>query len=382
MTALQLGQYLREARERAGLSLEQLAERTRVRLENLAALEREDLEELPADAYVRGFVKIVCRELRLPAEEGLALYAKLRANTVLPDEIVWSEESTVKEPGALDKALQDPDRVISVAKQAKKWAIPLGAIVIIVVVALVVRGAGVGAEEDLSVDDARAGLAPRTEEPRRDPPQQVNERRSTPAPGSMAKAEDLEKAEKLLAELRKPVSDRKVVPVESPEPETPSIRVTRPAAPEASDPETELESTRADEVASPPESAPTDAIALGEGAANESPGTSPDGASESPADSAGESTIAVVDAAPVAPGEPLVLEIQAIREAEVTLLLDGGGLPRKRSLITGERKSWKADSLFVISASDAGAIRIILNGADLGSPGAPGTQLTNHIVRR
>ncbi len=377
MTALHLGEYLREAREKAGLSLEQLAERTRVRLENLAALEREDLDELPADAYVRGFVKIVCRELRLPAEEGLVLYAKLRENTVLPDEIVWSEESTAKEPGALDKALQDPDRVISLAMQAKKWAIPVGAIVITVIVALVVRGAGVGAEEDSSAERVEAPARKSIEAPA---PATERVRKPGPAPAPV-KPEDLAKAEQLLAELKKPTENRKIVPVESPEPEAPAIRVTRPRAPDV---QTELEivsgSSEAPQGLS--EAAPPGEVVSGEAESGSETQDSPSkGAGDSLSSSAGDPTT-VVEVTPRAPGEPLFLEIEAIREAEVTLILDGGGFPRKRSLITGERKSWKADSLFVISASDAGAIRIILNGADLGSPGVQGTPLTNYAIRR
>jgi cytoskeleton protein RodZ len=363
MSTARLGDYLREAREKAGLSLEQLAERTRVRLENLVALETENLDELPADAYVRGFVKIVCRELRLPAEEGLALYSKLRANVEIPDEIVWSEESTAKEPGALDKALQDPDRVISVAMKARKWAIPLGAIVVIVIVALVVRGAGVGAEEDDGEDvPAASESAPAV------PPAAAGSP-SRPTGGAVAKPEDLAKAQELLANLEKP-ADRKVVPVEPPEPQTPAIRVTTP--PPAATSPTPAPPT------DPEPPAETGSIVVQGGST--SPSESVEIPSETPAADDAPQVAAPTPAHSVL--EPMVLEIEALREAEVTLILDGGGFPRKRSLITGERKSWKADSLFVISASDAGAIRLVLNGTDLGSPGAAGTPLTSYALRR
>ncbi len=369
MNTSRLGEYLREARERAGLSLEQLAERTRVRVDNLAALEREELDELPADAYVRGFVKIVCRELRLPAEEGLALYGKLRSNVELPDEIVWSEESAAKEPGTLDKALQDPDRVISFAKNVRKWAIPLAAIAVVVIVALVVRGAGVGAEEGADAPesepakDDRAAAVPRE-------PESAAPRRTAPS-GNIAKPEDLAKAEELLATLEARSKPPKVVPVEPPEPESPAIRVTAPAL------ATPEPAASADGLAQADPSGPSSlGGAPGESLASPEPSLAAGNANG--ATNAGESPT-MQD---VVPAEPLVLEIEAIRESEVTLILDGGGFPRKRSLMTGERKSWKADSLFVISASDAGAIRIILNGADLGSPGTPGTPLTNYAIRR
>jgi transcriptional regulator with XRE-family HTH domain len=165
---LGLGEFLREARVKAGLSLDQLSTRTRIRVENLGALEREELESLPADAYVRGFVKIVCRELRLSPDEGLALYSKLRSNTILPDEITWSEESTVTEPGALEKALQDPDRVMDYAKRARRWAIPLAAVVILAVLTLVIRGGKILAEEDDGAVAMRS-TPKRTETPKPSP---------------------------------------------------------------------------------------------------------------------------------------------------------------------------------------------------------------------
>jgi cytoskeletal protein RodZ len=349
MTAVRLGDYLREAREKSGLSLEQLAERTRVRIDNLAALEREDLDALPADAYVRGFVKIVCRELRLPPEEGLALYARLRSTSELPDEIVWSEENVAKEPGALDKALQDPERVILVARTAKKWAIPLGALLLVVIIALVVRGAGVGAQEGGEELGAKPGDAPGSAEP-----------------GAQEDATALHEAEKLLAALEtKPKSETTTPPV--PQESRPAmIRTSAPKEPaKAAAPETASDATN---------TSPESSSVAAEGAHHpESTSTIPVAAAP-PAITSPETLTAA--------SEPLTLEIEAIREAEVTLLLDGGGFPRKRNLITGERKSWKADSLFVISASDAGAIRLTLNGADLGSPGESGTPLANHVVRR
>jgi hypothetical protein len=93
-----------------------------------------------------------------------------------------------------------------------------------------------------------------------------------------------------------------------------------------------------------------------------------------------DTTIAA--ALPFVPGEPIQLEIIAVRDAEVTLVLDGVGLPRKRSLIAGERKSWKADSLFVLTVSDGGAILLKLDDTYIGSPGTDGESVTNLTVRK
>jgi hypothetical protein len=76
------------------------------------------------------------------------------------------------------------------------------------------------------------------------------------------------------------------------------------------------------------------------------------------------------------------LEIFAMRDTEVTLLVDGVGLLRRRSLITGEKKSWKADSLFILNAKDGGAILLRLDGMYLGRAGADGERVVNLPIRK
>jgi cytoskeleton protein RodZ len=68
-----LGTRLREARDRAGMTPRMLHEKTRVPLEAISALEEERYEALPAAVYVRGFIKLLCGELKLPYDELTAL---------------------------------------------------------------------------------------------------------------------------------------------------------------------------------------------------------------------------------------------------------------------------------------------------------------------
>lgn len=68
-----LGSRLREARSGAGLTVQQLHEKTRVPVEAISALEEERHHDLPATVYTRGFVKLLCGELRLPYDEIVAL---------------------------------------------------------------------------------------------------------------------------------------------------------------------------------------------------------------------------------------------------------------------------------------------------------------------
>jgi len=69
-----LGNLLRDAREKKSLSLEQVEADTRIRYKFLVALENEDYDALPAPAYVRGFLKTYAAYLGLDPQQVLALY--------------------------------------------------------------------------------------------------------------------------------------------------------------------------------------------------------------------------------------------------------------------------------------------------------------------
>lgn len=71
-----LGSYLRQERLRRNLSLEKLAEATRINISVLQALEADDHHTLPAEAFVRGFIKICATHLDLETDHALALYSK------------------------------------------------------------------------------------------------------------------------------------------------------------------------------------------------------------------------------------------------------------------------------------------------------------------
>ncbi len=377
MTTPRLGEYLRGAREKAGLSLEQLAERTRVRLENLAALEREELEALPADTYVRGFVKIVCRELRLPPEEGLALYSNLRSNSGLPEEIVWAEVDTNTEPGALEKALQDPERVLNFARRAKRIAIPAAVALVGALGFLLVRAVGSGGDGRVPATSASAapGSAPRGAQDLAAKPADEAAAGVAESAGEGAQGPPPARPGAAPGESPREASGRS--PAAAPPPE-PAPRPATPAPPPdaGTDPRGDGEQAAADPPAAPAEGG-GDIVHSATGRAPVSEAAAADTASPAPALSASSPA----DPSPVVKG-PIVLEVEALREAEVTLVLDGTGFPRKRSLMAGERKSWKADSVFVLSASDGGAIRLRLDGADLGSAGDDGQVVTNLHVRK
>lgn len=69
MTPQDVGNLLREARERKKLSLEQLAHETKITLRHLQALEHGDERHLPEPVYVKSFLRKLAQRLDLPAQD-------------------------------------------------------------------------------------------------------------------------------------------------------------------------------------------------------------------------------------------------------------------------------------------------------------------------
>jgi cytoskeletal protein RodZ len=65
---------LRQAREAAGLSLDDLAARTKIRPPILAAIERGDVNRLPGTFYTRAFLQAYAREVALDPDEIVREY--------------------------------------------------------------------------------------------------------------------------------------------------------------------------------------------------------------------------------------------------------------------------------------------------------------------
>jgi hypothetical protein len=83
-------------------------------------------------------------------------------------------------------------------------------------------------------------------------------------------------------------------------------------------------------------------------------------------------TVAPPAPSPATSGDRLVLRVEALRPVQVSVLLDGVGYPRERSMTAGEVRFWKADDHFVLSASDGGAVRLWVGDRSVGTAGADG----------
>lgn len=71
-----VGLYLRELRERRGVSLEEIARSTRVLHQYLEFLEADDFASLPAPVFTKGFIRAYCQALGLPPDEAVTLYER------------------------------------------------------------------------------------------------------------------------------------------------------------------------------------------------------------------------------------------------------------------------------------------------------------------
>jgi transcriptional regulator with XRE-family HTH domain len=83
------GYLLREARLKAGRSIEEIARRTKIPVPTLERLESGDPSQIAADVFVCGFLRAYAREVGLDGEEAVARY---RRAARLPEPVYESAE--------------------------------------------------------------------------------------------------------------------------------------------------------------------------------------------------------------------------------------------------------------------------------------------------
>ncbi len=92
-----VGEILLSARERAGLSLEEVGQETRLAVKNLEYLETDNFEALPAKVYVRGFIRTYAAFLNLDVEHLLSKYEVQTGQTHKTKGDLWEIEAEVVE---------------------------------------------------------------------------------------------------------------------------------------------------------------------------------------------------------------------------------------------------------------------------------------------
>ncbi len=74
---MSIGEILREARAKKGMSLEEVENETKIRRKYLRAMENDDFSTLPGKVYVRGFLRTYARFLGLDGEELVRQYDEM-----------------------------------------------------------------------------------------------------------------------------------------------------------------------------------------------------------------------------------------------------------------------------------------------------------------
>jgi len=91
------GRYLQSIRIDKKISLETVSEETRIAIGNLQLIEKEDLEALPAEVFVKGFLRAFARAIGADGEEAVKLYqARLKMEDELAGAGSFSGRSSLK----------------------------------------------------------------------------------------------------------------------------------------------------------------------------------------------------------------------------------------------------------------------------------------------
>jgi cytoskeletal protein RodZ len=122
----ELGQMLREAREKKGMSLTEIQEATKIRLRYLEAIESGNLDVIPGEVYRKGFIVNYANAVGLDSETIIRKYQQLKTAGENPggvkphyEPLGQTENKTVKpQTPAIPK--EDPSAVKSPAQPARK----------------------------------------------------------------------------------------------------------------------------------------------------------------------------------------------------------------------------------------------------------------------
>ncbi|MBX9768471.1 MAG: helix-turn-helix domain-containing protein [Bdellovibrionales bacterium] len=111
------GQILKEARERAGVSLNEVSFSTKISLKVLQSIEEGDHDRLPPKAFLRGFVRSYAEYLRLDVQSIMNQFQEEMGSTKPLDASIPNQ--TPPPPGtSFDKEVNQTQRRFPVAKAA------------------------------------------------------------------------------------------------------------------------------------------------------------------------------------------------------------------------------------------------------------------------
>lgn len=114
----ELGNYLKEHRKKANISLEEIQKQTKIRTKYLKALESGDFSIIPGgDVYVKGFLQNYAKAVGLETSEVLDIYKKLKGESFAEEQTIKSlddeyEHTNDKIPSVMNKI--SPKTIVSI----------------------------------------------------------------------------------------------------------------------------------------------------------------------------------------------------------------------------------------------------------------------------
>lgn len=149
-----IGNSLREARIRRGLSIKDVADATKIRSKYLEALEEDDFEVLPGPVFAKAFLRTYASFLRLDADELIASYQ--RGHEGRKDDPVVLRTEAVQQPRSRTTAERRKRRT---RRNQRGYAL-VGVLAVAAVVLLAWFGSGRGQEESVPLDSASFSSTP------------------------------------------------------------------------------------------------------------------------------------------------------------------------------------------------------------------------------
>lgn len=127
----QLGELLRQRREKQGMTLEALQARTKIRIKYLEAIEAGEFAVIPGEVYLRGFIRNIATELSLDQQEVMQVYYQetkpasesvAAAPDATPPKPAKEPMAEVREPEVAKPLGGSQPRAVAVSRVQKKTA--------------------------------------------------------------------------------------------------------------------------------------------------------------------------------------------------------------------------------------------------------------------
>jgi cytoskeleton protein RodZ len=337
--SVDFGTFLRQAREKRGVSLQQVAVATKISVHTLESLERNDPSKLPGGIFSRAFVRAYAREVGLDPEAAVSSFVS-----------AFPEAS-----GAEDMPVAATAEEAETYEGRRKVATTVVRLAGITLLVLVLGLIGYTlwqrhVAKALPASDSAAGSAAQmqtapvpAESPAGTPPAQP-ERESAAAPAS---------------EVPAPGVASPGGPATQPQQATPGPQPTAPGTAAPQQPAAQEPAAQQQAVQQPPAQQP---------AAQETVAPPP------PATSAAV-TPAQLQTAPAATAAPIVVDLAASGSCWIAVTVDGKATPQ-RILVAGDRIQFEGSRYVTLHIGNAGSLSMTLNGKPAKSLGGEGQAAT------